>query len=195
MLVVDAHLDLAMNALMWNRDLALSAHETRRHRARGGDDGQGAWRGDGRLPGPAAGRDRAASSPRSSPARTTARIPTSTFAPTRSPSPRRRGSSPTTRSWSARGSSASSAPPPTSPAWLAAWDADPASAPFGFVILMEGRRPDRGAGPGAALVGRRAAHGRAGPLRSQRLRLRHRQRRAVDGEGARAAAGDGRSWG
>ena len=30
MLVVDAHLDLAMNALMWNRDLALSAHETRR---------------------------------------------------------------------------------------------------------------------------------------------------------------------
>src|SRR5215218_8857498 len=30
MLVVDAHLDLAMNALLWNRDLALSAHETRR---------------------------------------------------------------------------------------------------------------------------------------------------------------------
>jgi membrane dipeptidase len=29
MLVVDAHLDLAMNALMWNRDLALSAHEMR----------------------------------------------------------------------------------------------------------------------------------------------------------------------
>src|SRR5215213_4721901 len=30
MLVIDAHLDLAMNAVMWNRDLALSAHETRR---------------------------------------------------------------------------------------------------------------------------------------------------------------------
>lgn len=30
MLVVDAHLDLAMNAVMWNRDLALAAHETRR---------------------------------------------------------------------------------------------------------------------------------------------------------------------
>jgi membrane dipeptidase len=30
MLVVDSHLDLAMNAVMWNRDLALSAHETRR---------------------------------------------------------------------------------------------------------------------------------------------------------------------
>ena len=29
MLVVDAHLDLGMNALMWNRDLALSAHQTR----------------------------------------------------------------------------------------------------------------------------------------------------------------------
>ena len=29
MLVVDAHLDLAMNALMWNRDLTLSAHQTR----------------------------------------------------------------------------------------------------------------------------------------------------------------------
>ena len=30
MLMVDAHLDLAMNAVMWNRDLALSEHETRR---------------------------------------------------------------------------------------------------------------------------------------------------------------------
>ena len=29
MLIVDAHLDLAMNALVWNRDLKLSAHETR----------------------------------------------------------------------------------------------------------------------------------------------------------------------
>jgi|SRR5665811_1027602 len=29
MLMVDAHLDLAMNALVWNRDLKLSAHETR----------------------------------------------------------------------------------------------------------------------------------------------------------------------
>src|SRR5215208_7361873 len=29
MLVVDAHLDLAMNAVMWNRDLALGALETR----------------------------------------------------------------------------------------------------------------------------------------------------------------------
>jgi membrane dipeptidase len=28
-LIVDAHLDLAMNALLWNRDLKLSAHETR----------------------------------------------------------------------------------------------------------------------------------------------------------------------
>lgn len=29
MLIVDSHLDLAMNALVWNRDLKLSAHETR----------------------------------------------------------------------------------------------------------------------------------------------------------------------
>lgn len=29
MLIVDAHLDLAMNALTWNRDLKLGAHETR----------------------------------------------------------------------------------------------------------------------------------------------------------------------
>lgn len=29
MFIVDAHLDLAMNALVWNRDLTLSAHETR----------------------------------------------------------------------------------------------------------------------------------------------------------------------
>ncbi len=30
MLLVDAHLDLAMNALVWNRDLKLSAHDTRK---------------------------------------------------------------------------------------------------------------------------------------------------------------------
>jgi membrane dipeptidase len=30
MLAIDAHLDLAMNAVMWNRDLALSAYDTRR---------------------------------------------------------------------------------------------------------------------------------------------------------------------
>ncbi len=30
MLIVDSHLDLAMNALEWNRDLRLSAHETRK---------------------------------------------------------------------------------------------------------------------------------------------------------------------
>jgi hypothetical protein len=29
MLIVDAHLDLAMNVLVWNRDLKRSAHETR----------------------------------------------------------------------------------------------------------------------------------------------------------------------
>ena len=29
MLLVDAHLDLAMNALVWNRDLKLSCHDTR----------------------------------------------------------------------------------------------------------------------------------------------------------------------
>ena len=29
MLVVDAHLDLAMNALIWNRDLNVPVHETR----------------------------------------------------------------------------------------------------------------------------------------------------------------------
>lgn len=33
MLIVDAHLDLAMNALLWNRDLTLSAHETREQEA------------------------------------------------------------------------------------------------------------------------------------------------------------------
>ena len=29
MFTVDAHLDLAMNGVLWNRDLTLSAHETR----------------------------------------------------------------------------------------------------------------------------------------------------------------------
>ena len=33
MLVIDGHLDLAMNALLWNRDLRQGAHEIRRHEA------------------------------------------------------------------------------------------------------------------------------------------------------------------
>ena len=41
MLVVDAHLDLAMNAVMWNRDLALSARETRRIEREEGFTGKG----------------------------------------------------------------------------------------------------------------------------------------------------------
>lgn len=42
MLVVDGHLDLAMNAVMWNRDLALLAHETRRFEREEGEDGAAA---------------------------------------------------------------------------------------------------------------------------------------------------------
>lgn len=42
MIVVDSHLDLAMNALNWNRDLRLTAHETRALEAGMTEKGQGA---------------------------------------------------------------------------------------------------------------------------------------------------------
>ncbi|CAA9537241.1 MAG: hypothetical protein AVDCRST_MAG59-440, partial [uncultured Thermomicrobiales bacterium] len=55
-----------------------------------------------------------------------------------------------------------------------------------------GGGPDRRAGAGPPLVGGRPADGRPRPLRPERLRLRYRQRRPAAGEGARAAAVDGR---
>lgn len=47
MLVTDAHLDLAMNALLWNRDLALGAHSTRELERQAGMTEQG--RGTGTV--------------------------------------------------------------------------------------------------------------------------------------------------
>ena len=38
MFAIDAHLDLAMNAVLWDRDLKLSAHETRAIERRRKDD-------------------------------------------------------------------------------------------------------------------------------------------------------------
>jgi len=42
MIIVDGHLDLAMNAIGWNRDLRLSAHETRQREAGMTEKGRGA---------------------------------------------------------------------------------------------------------------------------------------------------------
>ncbi len=41
-IVIDGHLDLAMNALLWNRDLRQSAHEIRRQEAGMAEKGPGA---------------------------------------------------------------------------------------------------------------------------------------------------------
>jgi membrane dipeptidase len=50
MLVVDAHLDLAMNALLWNRDLTLGAHVTRTLERDAGMTDKGRCRGTVGLP-------------------------------------------------------------------------------------------------------------------------------------------------
>ena len=182
-----------MNALMWNRDLALSAHETRRlERAEGmTEKGRGAAPSASRICGRASRarlRDRhRAQEPRSEqrhrlshprdrlrPRPGAARLLPGARAPgDHPPHPHRPDLAPGSRPGT-----------PTRP-----------TAPFGFVLLMEGADPIVEPDQARLWWDDGLRIGQAGPLRPQRLRLWHRQRRAADRAGARAAAADGRSWG
>ena len=194
MLVVDAHLDLAMNAVMWNRDLALSRARDAAHRARRGIDREGAGGRDGRVPGSAGGRDRArlrhghrAQEPRPEQRH---RLP--------HPRDRLRPGAGAARLLPGVGAAGDhpAHPHPSRPGHLARGLGGGPSERAVRVRPAHGRgRPDRRAGAGPALVGRWAAHGRSRPLRSERLRLRHRQRRPADREGARALTRSWTSWG
>ena len=112
MLVVDAHLDLAMNAVMWNRDLALSAYETRRIERSEGMTEKGRAAGSVGFPDLRAGEiglvfvTVIARKNHGQNSNIDFRTHEIAFA-------QARGSSPTTWSWSDRGSSGSSAPEPT----------------------------------------------------------------------------------
>jgi membrane dipeptidase len=139
-LVVDAHLDLAMNALMWNRDLMLSAHETRRIEREEGFTEKGRAAGTVGFPDLRAGEiglvfaTVIARKNHGQNAEIDFRTHEIAFAQAQGQLAyylelERQG---TVRLIRTLGDLAR---------WRAAWAADPARAPFGFVLLMEGADP------------------------------------------------------
>ena len=195
MLVVDAHLDLAMNAIMWNRDLALSAR-TRRARI----EREEGMTEKGRCAGTVGFPDLRAGEIGLVFATVIARknhgqnsdidFRTHEIAYAQA-----QGQLAYYRELERQGVIRLIRTRDDLAAWRAAWEADPAGAPFGFVLLMEGADPivapeqarlwwDDGLrmvglahyGPSAYAFGT----GSAGPL---------------TGEGPRAAARSWTSWG
>jgi membrane dipeptidase len=140
MLVVDAHLDLAMNAVMWNRDLALSAHETRRIEREEGFKEKGRAVGTVGFPDLRAGEiglvfatviARKNHGQNSSIDFRTHEI---AFA-------QAQGQLAYYQELERQGIIRLIRTRADLDTWRAAWEANPASAPFGFVLLMEGADP------------------------------------------------------
>jgi membrane dipeptidase len=140
MLVVDAHLDLAMNALMWNRDLALGAHETRRiERAEGMTE-------KGRCAGTVGFPDLRAGGIGLVFATVIARKNhgqdgTIDFRTHEIAYGQAQGQLAYYRELARQGLVRLIRTSADLAAWRVAWEADPAGAPFGFVLLMEGADP------------------------------------------------------
>jgi membrane dipeptidase len=140
MLVVDAHLDLAMNAVMWNRDLALSAHETRRIEREEGFTEKGRAAGTVGFPDLRAGEIGlvfATVIARKNHGQNSGidfRTHEIAFA-------QAQGQLAYYQELERQGIIRLIRTRADLDAWRAAWEADPASAPFGFVLLMEGADP------------------------------------------------------
>ncbi len=140
MLVVDAHLDLAMNALLWNRDLALSAHETRRiERAEGMTD-------KGRAAGTVGFPDLRAGGIGLVFATVIARKNHGQnggidFRTLEIAYAQAQGQLAWYRELERQGLVRLIRTGADLAAWRGAWEADPTAAPFGFVLLMEGADP------------------------------------------------------
>lgn len=140
MLVVDAHLDLAMNALMWNRDLSLGALETRRIEREAGMTEKGRCAGTVGLPDLRAGgiglvfatviarKDHGQGSG------IDFRTHEIAYA-------HAQGQLALYRELERQGAVRLVRTQADLAAWRTAWDANPATAPFGFVLLMEGADP------------------------------------------------------
>ena len=140
MLVVDAHLDLAMNALMWNRDLALPAKRTREIERAEGMTAKGRCAGTVGFPDLRAGEiglvfaTVIARKNHGQNADIDFRTHEIAFAQAQGQLAyyqelERQGVITIVRT---RGDLA---------VWRADWEADPQRAPFGFVLLMEGADP------------------------------------------------------
>jgi membrane dipeptidase len=140
MLVVDAHLDLAMNAVMWNRDLALSAHETRRLEREEGFTEKGRAAGTVGFPDLRAGQIGlvfATVIARKNHGQNSGidfRTHEIAFA-------QAQGQFAYYRELERQEIIRLIRTGTDLDAWHAAWEADPAKAPFGFVLLMEGADP------------------------------------------------------
>jgi membrane dipeptidase len=140
MLVVDAHLDLAMNAVMWNRDLARGAHETRRiERAEGMTD-KGRAAGTVGFPDLRAGEiglvfaTVIARKNHGQNSDIDFRTHEIAFA-------QAQGQLAYYQELERQGIILLVRTRADLDAWRAAWEADPAGVPFGFVLLMEGADP------------------------------------------------------
>ena len=181
MIIFDAHLDLAWNAIDWNRDLRLPVRADPPVRERRRHDRQGA-RLQHRRPSPSCAAARSSSSsPRclpascaSAPCRPSSAIGHMEAAYGACVRPART----TTAAWSRRAICAGSRTGPPLEAHVKAWKADEDSTtqPLGFILSMEGADPVLRPEQVAGVVGRRPAHHRPGPLRRQPLRPRHRHR-------------------
>jgi membrane dipeptidase len=140
MLVVDAHLDLAMNAVMWNRDLALGALETRQIERDEGFTEKGRCAGTVGFPDLRAGEiglvfaTVIARKNHGQNSDIDFRTHEIAFA-------QAQGQLAYYREMERQGIIRLIRTRENLAAWKAAWDADPANAPFGFVLLMEGADP------------------------------------------------------
>jgi membrane dipeptidase len=140
MFTVDAHLDLAMNALLWNRDLELSAHATRDLERAEGMTAKGRCTGTVGLPDLRAGeiglvfgtviarKDMGLHSD------IDFRTHTIAYA-------QAQGQLAVYRDLERRGAVRMIRSAADLDTWKAAWDADPSTAPIGYVLLMEGADP------------------------------------------------------
>jgi membrane dipeptidase len=140
MLAVDAHLDLAMNAVMWNRDLALGALETRRIERAEGLTEKGRAAGTVGFPDLRAGEIGlvfATVIARKNHGQNSGidfRTHEIAFA-------QAQGQLAYYQELERQGIIRLIRTRDDLAAWRAAWEADPAGAPFGFVLLMEGADP------------------------------------------------------
>lgn len=140
MLVVDAHLDLAMNALMWNRDLALSAHRTREIEREAGMTEKGRCVGTVGFPDLRAGQIGLVF------ATVIARLNHGInsgidFRTHEIAYAQAQGQLALYRELERQGIIRLIRTGADLQTWRTAWAADPARAPFGFVLLMEGADP------------------------------------------------------
>jgi membrane dipeptidase len=140
MFVVDSHLDLAMNAVMWNRDLALSAHETRRIERDEGMTEKGRCAGTVGFPDLRAGEiglvfaTVIARKNHGENSDIDFRTHEIAFA-------QAQGQLAYYQELERQGVIRIVRTTADLAVWRASWEADPANAPFGFVLLMEGADP------------------------------------------------------